>query len=177
MHMLQSAFLSVCRIAVLDVYTIATTAIVYTLGVKYTVAVGNLPLSLRIIPYVPNFNKTPARITDPPVGASTCASGNQICTGTIGTFTAKDAKKALHLLRCVPASSPPLSTPALHQCFKLTISVVPYRLFKYKIPSSILTDPTKVYLLKKYAARTFRARDPHTPILLYIGINTASNLT
>jgi hypothetical protein len=39
---------------------------------------------------------TPAKITEPAVGASTCASGNQICTGSIGIFTAKDEKKANH---------------------------------------------------------------------------------
>ena len=40
------------------------------------------------------LNSTPARITDPAVGASTWASGNHVCTGHIGTFTAKEAKKA-----------------------------------------------------------------------------------
>ena len=54
-----------------------------------------------IIPYVPNFNNTPAKITDPAVGASTCASGNQICTGNIGTFTAKEAKKDNHNINCL----------------------------------------------------------------------------
>ena len=33
-------------------------------------------------------------MTEPAVGASTCASGNHVCTGHIGTFTANDAKKA-----------------------------------------------------------------------------------
>jgi hypothetical protein len=101
-----------------------------------------------------------------------------MCTGTIGTFTANEAKKALHLLRWVSGSKARVvSDPVWHLCFKIPISVVPYRWFKYKIPNNILTDPTKVYLKKKYAARIFRDRDPHTPILLYIGINTASNLT
>lgn len=164
-------FLSVCRIAVLDVYTTATTALVYTLGVKYTLALGNLLLSTRIIPYVPNFNKIPALITDPPVGASTWASGNQICTGTIGTFTANEAKHANHNLRSTPTSLSRVRTP------KLTLSLVPKRTCLYTLAPSNLTDPTKVYLKKKYAARTFRARDPHTPILLNIGIKTASKLT
>jgi len=30
------------------------------------------------MPYPPIFNNIPAKITDPTVGASTCASGNQI---------------------------------------------------------------------------------------------------
>ncbi len=36
----------------------------------------------------------PARITEPAVGASTCASGSQVWTGHIGILTAKLAKKA-----------------------------------------------------------------------------------
>ena len=38
----------------------------------------------------------PARITEPAVGASTCASGSQVCTGHIGIFTANEAKNASH---------------------------------------------------------------------------------
>ena len=34
-----------------------------------------------------------ANITEPPVGASTCASGNQVCTGHMGIFTENAAKK------------------------------------------------------------------------------------
>ena len=40
-------------------------------------------------PYVPIFSSTAARITEPAVGASVCASGNQVCTGNIGTLMAK----------------------------------------------------------------------------------------
>ena len=35
-----------------------------------------------------------ASTTEPPVGASTWASGSQVCTGHIGTFTAKETRKA-----------------------------------------------------------------------------------
>jgi hypothetical protein len=41
-----------------------------------------------------------ARITEPPVGASTCASGSQVCTGHIGTFTAKARRNAIKIQRC-----------------------------------------------------------------------------
>ena len=41
-----------------------------------------------------------ARITEPPVGASTCASGNQVCTGTIGTLTANAIRKAKNIQVC-----------------------------------------------------------------------------
>ena len=50
------------------------------------------------IPYKPNFNNTPANIIDPPVGASTCASGNQIWKGIIGVLIANGKKKQIHNL-------------------------------------------------------------------------------
>src|SRR5713226_7359146 len=47
----------------------------------------------RMKPYVPIFSKTPARITEPAVGASVCASGSQVWNGNIGTLMAKAKKK------------------------------------------------------------------------------------
>ena len=47
----------------------------------------------------------PARITEPAVGASTCASGSQVCTGHIGIFTANEAKKASHSHHCMSAGN------------------------------------------------------------------------
>src|SRR3977135_1597252 len=44
-------------------------------------------------PYVPIFKSTPARMTEPAVGASVCASGSQVWNGNIGTFMAKAKKK------------------------------------------------------------------------------------
>ncbi len=41
-----------------------------------------------------------ANTTEPPVGASTCASGSQVCTGHIGTFTANAAKNARKMNVC-----------------------------------------------------------------------------
>src|SRR5271157_4472877 len=45
-------------------------------------------------PYVPIFSRTPARITEPAVGASTCASGSQVWNGNIGTLIANPRKNA-----------------------------------------------------------------------------------
>ena len=42
-------------------------------------------------------------MTEPAVGASTWASGSQVCTGHIGIFTAKEAKKASHSQVCICA--------------------------------------------------------------------------
>ena len=52
---------------------------------------GNLGVALSMIA---------ASTTEPPVGASTWASGGQVCTGHIGTFTAKAMKKARKIRIC-----------------------------------------------------------------------------
>jgi len=41
-----------------------------------------------------------ANTTEPPVGASTWASGSQVCTGHIGTLTANAVKKARKMKVC-----------------------------------------------------------------------------
>ena len=54
----------------------------------------------RTKPYAPIFNVIAARITEPPVGASTCASGSHVCTGHIGTLTENDRKNAMNSRIC-----------------------------------------------------------------------------
>src|SRR6266478_1340912 len=56
----------------------------------------------RTKPYVPIFSKTPARMTDPAVGASMCASGSQVWNGNIGTLMAKPKKKPPKIHHCRP---------------------------------------------------------------------------
>ena len=48
------------------------------------------------IPNVPIFSKSPASIIEPGVGASTCASGSQVCSGTKGTLAENPKKKKTH---------------------------------------------------------------------------------
>ncbi len=52
---------------------------------------------------MPIFSSTPARMTEPAVGASTWASGSQVCSGNSGTLMAKARTKAAnsHLLGLV----------------------------------------------------------------------------
>ena len=50
---------------------------------------------------MPSFSMTPARITEPAVGASVWASGSQVCSGNSGTFTAKAMAKARKSQRAV----------------------------------------------------------------------------
>ena len=56
---------------------------------------------------MPIFSSTPARITDPAVGASVCASGSQVCSGNSGTLTANAAKNARNSTLAVPSERPP----------------------------------------------------------------------
>ena len=71
----------------------------------------------RMKPYAPNFNMIAANIADPPVGASTCTSGNQVCTGHMGTLTAKAAKKAKKMKDC--------AVPLIGNAYQVAISKLP----------------------------------------------------
>src|SRR2546421_1633729 len=79
---------------------IPTTASVASTGAKNSAAAGNSGKANRTNPYVPIFSSTPARITDPAVGASTCASGSQVWNGNSGTFTANASANARKNQNC-----------------------------------------------------------------------------
>ena len=85
-----------CTVDTQAPYTIPITASAKTSGANVKVASGKSGRQKRRNPYVPIFSSTPARITEPAVGASTWASGSHVCTGHMGIFTAKEAKKASH---------------------------------------------------------------------------------
>ena len=75
-------------------------------------------------------------MTEPAVGASTCASGNQVWTGHIGIFTAKDAKKASHSHVCIPAGKSNFSSS--------TMFIVPACQYMAMMAMSIRTEPRSV---------------------------------
>src|SRR5579862_3950588 len=81
--------------------TIESTASTCTM-VTFTDALGTSGSENRMNPYVPIFSSTAARITDPAVGASTCASGSQVWNGNIGTLMAKPMKNAQKTTSCIP---------------------------------------------------------------------------
>ena len=96
---------------------------------------------------MPIFRRTPARITDPAVGACTCASGSQVWNGNIGTLIAKPRKKARNthfwkskgrpcaiVYHCVTSKVPVASRPG--RPFE--------RKYRARMPSSITTEPTSV---------------------------------
>src|ERR1700730_16879338 len=64
------------------------------IGTKARDASGRIGRLKRRNPYVPIFRRTAARITEPAVGASVCASGSHVWNGNLGTLIAKPRKKA-----------------------------------------------------------------------------------
>ena len=77
-----------------------------------------------------------ASTTEPAVGASTWASGSQVCTGHIGILTAKDAKNASQAQVCR------LRGTAVF--ISVGMSVVPALRYSAMIASSISTEPSNV---------------------------------
>ena len=75
-------------------------------------------------------------MTEPAVGASTCASGSQVWTGHMGTFTAKEAKKAKKIQGC--------QAEAMCLVRSSGMSVVPAECHSVMMASSISTEPAKV---------------------------------
>ena len=60
-------------------------------------------IEVRIKPTPPSFSKTPAKIIEPKVGASTWAMGSHKCNPYIGSFTAKQRKiNKLHRRQILP---------------------------------------------------------------------------
>src|SRR6266704_1451462 len=70
------------------------------IGTKCLVPSGRIGKLNRRNPYVPIFSNTAARITEPAVGASTCASGSQVWNGNMGTLMANPTKNARNTQYC-----------------------------------------------------------------------------
>src|SRR5262245_13940061 len=75
-----------------------------TIGTNCFDASGRIGRLKRRNPYVPIFRRTAARITEPAVGASVCASGSQVWNGNIGTLIAKPRKNARNTHHWRPGS-------------------------------------------------------------------------
>ena len=61
---------------------------------NWSAASGKSGSAYRKKPNVPILRSTPARMTEPAVGASVCASGSHVWRGNIGTFTANASANA-----------------------------------------------------------------------------------
>ena len=70
---------------------------------------GNSGRQKRTSPYVPIFSMTDASMMEPAVGASTCASGSQVCSGNSGTLIANATKNARNSSICACAIEAPVA--------------------------------------------------------------------
>src|SRR3954471_16999003 len=97
---------------------------------------GNIGSEKRMKPYPPSFSSTPARITEPAVGAWTCASGSQVWTGHIGILTANEEKKGSHSQVCTCGGK--------SYAISAGMDDVPAVAIMYSIAISITTEPSSV---------------------------------
>ena len=74
---------------------------------------------------MPSLSITPARITDPAVGAWVWASGSHVCTGKRGTLTAKAMAKAKNSQRSVTAGKLARSAPTPLSRAMNTVAMMP----------------------------------------------------
>ena len=137
----------------MDAYVNPINAIINIKNIKSYDTWKKKPINNLSIAYVPNFNNIPARITEPGVGASTCASGNQICNGIIGTLTAepKNIKNQKINWRSVKK----------YDCKKNSNDEEPLLQYIHKKLIKTNTEPNKVYIKNWYEAYIFRDLLPH----------------
>src|SRR5437667_10225481 len=84
---------------------------------KCMVAHGSIGRLKRTKPYVPIFSRTPARMTEPAGGASTCAAGSRVWRGNIGTLMEQHTKKARNDQYCKAWGKPSVcSARARREC-------------------------------------------------------------
>src|SRR5512146_1886986 len=100
-------------------------------------------------------------MTEPAVGASTWASGSHVWTGHMGSFTANDAKNAIHSHVCMAGGNGWLS--------RLGMSVVWACQYIARMASSISTEPNSVYRKNLKLAYTRRG-PPQMPMIRNIGM-------
>ena len=78
-----------------------------------------------------------ASTAEPPVGASTCTSGNQVCSGHMGSFTPKATVKASRISAC----SVMLSGSRCQVCMS---KLLPEAVYRYAMATIMKSEPMKV---------------------------------
>ena len=97
--------MSVCTQHTKPIYKMAMIPKMAKKVVHSIAPMGAIGSANRNTPYVPNFSRMPAKITLPPVGAWSCASGNQACVGKNGVLMAKPAMRPTNTQNCSRALS------------------------------------------------------------------------
>ena len=93
---------------------------------------------------MPSFSITPARITEPAVGAWVWASGSQVCTGNNGTFTAKAMANAKNSQRPVAAGKSARSAITVRSKVSRSTPLSLARNAVAMMPTSMNADPNIV---------------------------------
>ena len=101
---------------------------------------------------MPNLSSTPARITDPAVGASVWASGSQVWSGKIGTFTAKARAKDRNTHRAVVVSRLWASARVTRSKVRSPPVASACRKARVRMPTSMRAEPAIVYRKNLVAA-------------------------
>src|SRR5882757_3522704 len=105
---------------------------------QWWLASGAIGSEKRTKPYAPCFSMIAASTTEPPVGASTWAAGNHVCTGHIGTLTENAARNAKNSSVCACIES-------LVAC-QARMSKLPLDLmYRKTMATSISSEPSSVY--------------------------------
>ena len=115
------------------------------------------------------MSSTPARMIDPAVGASTCASGSHVWKGNMGTLIANAAANARNTQFCMPTGS--LGPFAISSSMSSVLGV--WARYSTIIATSIKSDPASVYRKNLTAAYT-RLDDPQMPISRAMGTSMTS---
>jgi hypothetical protein len=97
--------MSACTSATSPMYTTAISESAIIIHASWREASGRIGSEKRTKPYAPSLSRMAASTTEPPVGASVWASGSQVCTGHMGTLTAKANRKAKNSHSCAPSES------------------------------------------------------------------------
>ena len=114
---------------------------------------------------------TPARITEPAVGASVCASGSHVWNGNAGSLTAKAAKKPSISRKAVPED---IFVPSSAGKSKVYVPEArPWMKYSARMAISI-SSPLTCVKMKNLTAAYTRRSCPHSAMMKYIGISIIS---
>src|SRR5256885_6681839 len=140
-------------------------------GAHRTAASGRIGMAMRIKPYVPNFSRMAARITEPTVGASVWASGSQVWNGNIGTLMAK------------PMNRPPKIHSwvlrAMDEPFWIRVGmskVCPPLKYRARKPRIISAEPNSV-MRKNLIDAYWQVGETPPPIVKYLGWRSRASNT
>src|SRR6266702_2884199 len=145
-----------------------------TVGAYAATTSGNSGKQKRRSPYPPILSSTPASMTLPAVGASTCASGSQVWNGKIGTLTANPTNNRMNAIppsEKMPRPYWPKSNRAISGM--PNVSGFGPKYATRKMPTSMNAEPANVNRMNLKAAYSRRA-PPQMPMIRNIGISSSS---